>query len=214
MLLRRLGSCRAWSTLAITNPLAPFLAAQGTVVADGGFGGAALGPQARQHRLLGAQMLFTRDGHVQIERVHREFLEAGADVISTASYKASFEFFEQAGAFASLPGGAITKTAHKLRYSRDCLRTSVELAKQARDAFWTEGPTARRAGRLRPLVAASVGPAGDWLQLGTADTATDAADAAVHALSDEQAAPRYPSPPPSPAPYPFHQPAPLPRFVH
>lgn len=170
---RRFASTRA-------GPLEPFLRTQGVAVLDGGFG-TALGSEAQKHVLWGAQHLFRLEGHNRILDVHRSFLDAGADVICSASYQASFEMFENASAFASLPGGAITAEKHKLRYANDVLRTSVELAKKARADYWhSEG--GGRTARLRPLVAASVGPAGDNIAIWTG--ATDA-QTNVHDLADE-----------------------------
>jgi homocysteine S-methyltransferase len=86
-----------------------------------------------------------------IRQVHREFLLAGADCITTSSYQASFPGFHKRG----------------LRDSRtvDLLRDSVRLAVDAREAFWSE--RGNRRGRRRPLVAASVGPYGAFLADGS-----------------------------------------------
>ena len=62
------------------------------------------------------------------------------------------------------------------------LRTSVELAKKARNEFWAKAQ-AIHPERLRPLVAASVGPAGDNVVLWTG--ATDP-NTAVHHLPDDE----------------------------
>ena len=48
--------------------------------------------------------------------------------------------------------------------ARRLIRLSVQLAAEARDAFWSAGPHAKR---LRPLVAASVGPYGAYLADGS-----------------------------------------------
>ncbi|MDX2163446.1 MAG: homocysteine S-methyltransferase [bacterium] len=86
-----------------------------------------------------------------IRAVHHDYFAAGADCATTASYQATFQGFagrgiahEQAAAF---------------------MRLSVELARQARDAFW-ERPE-HRYGRARPFVAASVGPYGAYLHDGS-----------------------------------------------
>ncbi len=83
-----------------------------------------------------------------IEQIHYDYLHAGADCITTASYQVSFAGFEQA------------------RKSREAtvlaLTESVRLAKQARARF------ANSLGRRRePLVAASVGPYGASLADGS-----------------------------------------------
>lgn len=82
--------------------------------------------------------------------VHQDFLEAGADIIISASYQASFPGFAEAG--------IDHVTAEHL------IRRSVQLACSARDNFW-ESPAAH--GRLRPLVAASIGPYGACLADGS-----------------------------------------------
>jgi homocysteine S-methyltransferase len=125
------------------NPLAPFLAAQGVVVLDGGL---ATELEARGHdlsdELWSARLL--ADDPEAIRQVHRDFLRAGADCIVTASYQATIEGFQRRG----------RSEAEAVAL----LRSAVTLAREARDAFWSDA--ANRAGRLRPLVAASVGPYG------------------------------------------------------
>jgi homocysteine S-methyltransferase len=162
------------------GPLAPFLQRQGAVVMDGGFG-TALGSDSEADVLWGAQHLFTSDGHARIEAVHRAFLDAGADIISTSSYQVSFEIFSTAGTFAQLPGGAIEDEKHQLRYTRDVLRTTVELAKKARHEHERAQGDSAGAARLRPLVAASVGPAGDNITLWSGATDPNTND---HGLPD------------------------------
>lgn len=163
--------------------LQPFLDRQGTVILDGGFG-TALGAESEKHALWGAQHLFSLEGHNRLLDIHRTFLEAGSDVICSGSYQVSFEILSAACTFTdgTLPGGNITLEKNQLRYSNDVLRTSVELAKKARDDFWTATSSGSSVGRLRPLVAASVGPAGDNVALwtGTTDPTT-----AVYDLPDE-----------------------------
>ena len=52
-----------------------------------------------------------------------------------------------------------------MRYTDDVLRASVEIAKLARQEFWSEAKERDGArGRIRPLVAAAIGPAGDNLR--------------------------------------------------
>lgn len=152
------------------NPLAPFLRRQRAVLLDGGFG-TALGAESQQHVLWGAQHLFRKAGHDKVQAVHRGFLAAGADIITSNSYNASYELFKNAGAFTdgvTLPGGVIEQEQLQQRFSSDVLRAAVELAKQSRHLYWTEltqgnYAEAQVGDRLRPLVAASIGPAGDHL---------------------------------------------------
>ena len=83
--------------------------------------------------------------------MHYDYFVAGADLATTASYQASFEGFARRGIG--------TEAAAAL------VRDSVALARAARDEFWSD--PARRAGRLHPLIAASVGPYGAALADGS-----------------------------------------------
>ena len=83
-----------------------------------------------------------RDDPAAIERAHREFFVAGAEVATTASYQVSFEGFGAEG-------------ADRAEVER-LLRRSVELAAAARDDVAPDG-----------WVAASVGPYGAVLADGS-----------------------------------------------
>lgn len=99
--------------------------------------------------LWSARVLF--EAPELIRAVHADYFAAGADIAITASYQASFAGFARRGI--SAEGAA------------DLMRRSVALAREARDAFWAD--PASRAGRPRPLVAASVGPYGAFLADGS-----------------------------------------------
>ena len=86
-----------------------------------------------------------------IRRLHLDYFLAGADVAITASYQASMEGYQGRG------------LSH--RQARALIRRSVELAKEARELFWAD--PGNRAGRIYPLVAASVGPYGAYLADGS-----------------------------------------------
>jgi homocysteine S-methyltransferase len=131
------------------DPLAPFLSTAGVVVLDGG-----LATELEKagfdldHPLWSARLLMTAPE--AIARVHRSYLEAGADCITSASYQGTFAGFAREG---------------RSRAEADwLLRQSVALALGERDRFWADAR--HRAGRLRPLVAASVGPYGAFLANG------------------------------------------------
>lgn len=98
-------------------------------------------------KLWSAALLRSNPG--AIERAHREFLEAGAECIISASYQASRQ------GFASL--GLSTEEADRL------IASSVEVAIAARDAFVHEHPESMPV----PLVAASIGPYGAVLHDGS-----------------------------------------------
>jgi homocysteine S-methyltransferase len=86
-----------------------------------------------------------------IRTVHLDYFRAGADVATTATYQATFEAFARRG----------IERGHAAQLMCD----AVALAASARDEFW--GLEANRRGRLRPLVAASVGPYGAMLADGS-----------------------------------------------
>jgi homocysteine S-methyltransferase len=81
-----------------------------------------------------------------IRRVHSDFLLAGADCLTAGTYQAS------------IPGFVARGLTHDRAV--DLLDRGVGLAVEARDAFWND--TENRERRLRPLVAASVGPYGAY----------------------------------------------------
>jgi homocysteine S-methyltransferase len=86
-----------------------------------------------------------------IRAVHLDYFHAGADVATTATYQATFEGFGRRG----IEGARAAQL----------MRDAVALAAAARDEFWAV--EANRDGRLRPLVAASVGPYGAMLADGS-----------------------------------------------
>jgi homocysteine S-methyltransferase len=86
-----------------------------------------------------------------IRAVHLDYFAAGADVATTATYQATFDAFARRG----IDGNATI----------ELLRNAVALAAAAREEFWSHLPN--RAGRLRPLIAASVGPYGAMLADGS-----------------------------------------------
>ena len=86
-----------------------------------------------------------------IAAVHYDYFAAGADLAISASYQASFEGFARRGLDEA--GAAAL------------MLLSVSLACTARDRFWAD--PANRQGRLRPLVAASVGSYGAYLADGS-----------------------------------------------
>ncbi len=126
----------------------PFVDPDGVTILDGGLATAleAAGADLSDD-LWSARLLLDRPE--AIVDAHRAYLDAGADVIITASYQASLDGFMRRGLSrhdaAALIGSAVT------------------LAKDVRDEWWGAG----RPGRRRPLVAASVGPYGAVLADGS-----------------------------------------------
>ena len=86
-----------------------------------------------------------------IQQVHLDYFRAGADLATTATYQATFEGFARRG-------------IDRRRAAR-LMCDAVALAVAARDQFWAV--EANRAGRLRPLIAASIGPYGAMLADGS-----------------------------------------------
>jgi homocysteine S-methyltransferase len=86
-----------------------------------------------------------------IREVHLDYYRAGADVATTATYQATFE--------------ACARRGMERRAAARMMRGAVTLALEARDEFWADEKN--RVGRLRPLVAASVGPYGAMLADGS-----------------------------------------------
>ncbi|HSM02974.1 MAG TPA: homocysteine S-methyltransferase [Longimicrobiales bacterium] len=134
----------------IPNPFLPTEAHPGPLILDGGL---ATALEARgfdlDDPLWSARVLVEAPDAVR--QVHRDFLEAGADVIATVSYQAT------------LPG--FLRRGLEREEGLEVLRRAAELAVEARDAFWAV--EANRTGRRRPLVAASVGPYGAYLADGS-----------------------------------------------
>ncbi|HEX6384984.1 MAG TPA: homocysteine S-methyltransferase [Anaerolineae bacterium] len=134
----------------MNNPIRLFLEKQGVLILDGGL---ATELEARGYdlndRLWSARLLL--DDPNLIRQVHYDYLVAGADCIISASYQATIPGLMQRG-LAEAEAIAL-------------LELSVQLAREACDQFWAE--PANRTGRLRPIVAASVGPYGAALADGS-----------------------------------------------
>ena len=132
------------------NPILAFLRRQRVMVLDGGL---ATALEARgcdlDDELWSAKVLL--EAPELIREVHLDYLRAGADCITTSSYQASLPGFRRRG-LDDLAGVEL-------------LALSVRLALEARELFWREA--SNREGRLKPLVAASVGPYGAFLADGS-----------------------------------------------
>jgi len=130
------------------DPLQPFLDQSGVVILDG-----ALATELERRGanlddpLWSARMLL--DGPDLIRQIHLDYFRAGADVATSASYQASFTGFADRGL--------------NQAQAAELMARSVCLAQEARDLFWSE----TTQGRLRPLVAASIGCYGATLHNGS-----------------------------------------------
>jgi homocysteine S-methyltransferase len=132
------------------NPIQDFLARRPLIVLDG-----ALATELERRGanlsdpLWSAKILIEQPD--MIRAVHFDYFSAGADVATTATYQATFEAFARRGIEREAAAGL--------------MRKAVALAAAARDEFWASAPN--RVGRLRPLIAASVGPYGAMLADGS-----------------------------------------------
>ena len=130
------------------NVIEERLARQDVIVLDGAF---ATELEARgfsvNDALWSAKALFERPDLVR--EVHFDYLRAGADVVTSASYQATVAGFMKRGFSEEEAAALITKSVH--------------LAQEARDLYLAE----RGADGTVPLVAASVGPYGAYLADGS-----------------------------------------------
>ena len=137
-------------SVELVNGLAERLAQQQTLVLDG-----AMATELEQRGcdlndpLWSARVLIEQPE--LIRAVHLDYLKAGADIITSASYQATFQGFARRG--------------YDHAQSVALMQRSITLALEARDEFWAD--PANRVGRQRPLVAASVGPYGAMLADGS-----------------------------------------------
>ncbi len=137
-------------SMPIHNPLTPFWKHQPAIILDGGLATELENRGAQiSDALWSARLLI--DAPEIIRQLHYDYFVAGADVGISASYQASFPGFAQRG---------LTPTQ-----SAQIIHQSVALARAARDEFWADA--GNRAGRLRPLVAGSIGCYGAFLADGS-----------------------------------------------
>lgn len=132
------------------HPFEPFWNAHGVVILDGAMAtelerrGADLNDSLWSARVL-------LESPELIREVHYDYFVAGADVAITASYQASVQGLVE----------------HDLSETEavSLIHLSVDLARQARDGFWNEDRSAE--GRIRPVIAGSVGCYGAFLADGS-----------------------------------------------
>ncbi|PLY04111.1 MAG: homocysteine S-methyltransferase [Arcobacter sp.] len=94
---------------------------------------------------------FLNENPDAIALVHKEYLEAGANCIITASYQASYEGFIKKGF-----------TEGK---AKELIQSAITLAQKTRDDYWNT--VEDKENRIKPLVAASIGPYGAYLADGS-----------------------------------------------
>jgi len=129
------------------NLFTPFIRDKSIVIIDGAM---ATELEARgadlNHSLWSAKLL--KEDPQLIQQVHYDYLLAGADIVTTASYQASFTGFAKQG--------------YSHAVAAAFMQLSVQLALNARTALQEGFPE-----RIKPLVAASVGPYGASLADGS-----------------------------------------------
>ena len=132
------------------NPFQNILQYQKTVVIDGAFGTELERKGFNINDALWSAK-FLMENPLAIAEVHRDYLRAGADCVTTASYQASFEGF--------MKKGMSENEAYAL------IQSAITIAQDTRDAFWEE--IRHETHRQKPLVAASIGPYGAFLADGS-----------------------------------------------
>jgi homocysteine S-methyltransferase len=138
----------------MSDALKKILGQQGFVVLDGALATELEQKGADLHDpLWSAKCLL--ESPALIAEVHHDYLRAGADVISSATYQASEAGFKARGL-----------STHQ---ARALMQQGVALAVQARDQFWSpdENAGTGHAARHKPLVAVSMGPFGACLHNGS-----------------------------------------------
>ena len=132
------------------NPITPFLEKQNVFILDGAFGTELERKGYNINDSLWSAK-FLMEKPEAIAEVHLDYLNAGSDCITTASYQASFEGFAKKGI--------------DEEKAKELIQSSIVIAKEVREAFWAHEDN--RTKRLKPLVAASVGPYGAYLADGS-----------------------------------------------
>lgn len=133
----------------MTSPFDKIIKEQGFVILDGALATELEARGANLNHALWSAKLLSEDPAL-IQKVHENYLEVGANVISTASYQASFLGFEKQG--------------YTKQEAIQFLVSSVELALKARENYLKQNNT---LAALKPLIAASIGPYGAALADGS-----------------------------------------------
>ncbi len=147
------------------SPFDAFLRSQGHVLLDGGLATELESAGYDLNDALWSAKVLLEDPDA-VAAAHSAYLGAGADCVITATYQATFEGLAERGV-----GRAGAEAI---------FRSAVDLAVGARDRFWADlanrawpahGPVGasavQPARRIRPLVAASIGPYGAYLADGS-----------------------------------------------
>lgn len=88
-----------------------------------------------------------------IKDIHKDYIRAGADLVTTSTYQATFE-------------GLVAVGLSRLE-SEKLIRLTVDLTKEAREEVWGELPEIEKAQRNYPLISGDVGPYAAYLADGS-----------------------------------------------
>lgn len=142
------------------NPIEEMLKNQRMVIVDGAMATELEGKGCNLNDTLWSAKVL-KENPALIKEVHTDYYKAGADVAITASYQATVQGFVAKG--------------FDEKEAKELIKSSVLIAKEARDEFWeaeTKSAAKREvnslgAQRSKPLVAASIGPYGAFLADGS-----------------------------------------------
>jgi homocysteine S-methyltransferase len=133
------------------SPIAAFFEQQGFVLLDGGLATELeQRGQSLNNNLWSASLLIKNPQ--EIRKVHLSYLDAGADCIITATYQASIPGFVEEG---------ISE-----KKAKSLIKKAVEIASEAREQY-LDNSMNKNQRRIRPLIAASIGPFGAYLADGS-----------------------------------------------
>jgi len=132
------------------NPIEPFFKKHKVLIVDGAFG-TELERQGYNINDPLWSATFLMHNPQAVAKVHEDYLKAGADCVTSASYQATFEGFMKRGV--------------SREEAKTLIQSSVRIAQETVESFWAD--EANRKDRLKPLVAASVGPYGAYLADGS-----------------------------------------------
>lgn len=132
------------------NPIDKILTHQKVLIIDGAFGTELERKGYNINDSLWSAK-FLMEKPEAIGEVHKDYLEAGSDCVTTASYQATYEGFMKRGL--------------DEQEAKALIQSSVKIAQNVRDIFWVDKKN--HAKRQKPLVAASIGPYGAYLADGS-----------------------------------------------
>jgi len=134
----------------LQQSLDQLVAQQGFIILDGGLATELQTRGANLDDPLWSAKLLLESPHL-IEQLNYDYLSAGADVATTATYQATI--------LGLIAKGLTAPQAEAV------LRESVAITRRARDRFWSEAEG--KTDRFKPLVVASIGPYGAYLHDGS-----------------------------------------------